>query len=55
MMINQPIDKTNATIVNALKKVGISSEEATNGALIIYINCICRPLGARACSSRLQH
>ncbi len=34
MMIDQPIDKANATIVSALKKVGISSEEATNGALI---------------------
>lgn len=34
MMIDQPIDKANATVVSALKKVGISSEEATNGALI---------------------
>lgn len=34
MMIEQPIDKKNEAVVNALKKVGITSEEATNGALI---------------------
>lgn len=34
LMIDQPVDKRNDSILNALKKVGITSEEATNGALI---------------------
>lgn len=34
LMIDQPVDKHNDGILNALKKIGITSEEATNGALI---------------------